>query len=251
MRRFPEWVPENVARFVERAEHEPHDEATKERLRRLVSDAGMEAVWRTLSNEAQAPEVLENFARCAAFSLWLSWGRRLLPEISTAARKHSLVRIGKLAKSLLDELGTLSGRTKNAARGVAAVADALYRTELGAVAADPRAVPWLAGLRMYLNSPSNQQTLVIGLSALTNAARDAANAPRRPGPRKLAAGTAVRTAYVRELDGFLRSQFNKPLYAVIATTANVMLREPEKSLSADHVRKLIEPPKKISSKSRR
>jgi hypothetical protein len=250
MRRFPKWAPEIVTRFVERAEREPHDEAAKERLRWLVSDPNMEAVWRTLSKDAPAPEVLENFARWAALSLWLSWGRRLLPEISNATRKRALVRIGQLAKNLLDELRTLSGRDSNAARGVAAVADAFYRAELGAVAADPRAVPRLASLRLYLNSPSHQETLVRGLSALADAARGAANAPPRPGPRKLAAGTAVRTAYALELDRFLRTHFKKPLYAAIAVTANVMLREHDNPLSADHVRKLILAAKKISSKRR-
>lgn len=208
---FPKWVPENVARFVERAEGEPHDEKSKERLRRLVSDPGMEAVWRTLSKEAPSAEVLENFARWAAFSLLLSWGRRLLPAVTDAARRRSAGRIQRLARGLLDELGKPGGR---------------------------------------LSTPINYQALVAGLSALAYAAGHAAKAPRGPGPRKLAARTAVRTAYVLELDSFLKSHFKKPLYAVIATTANVMLGEYNKPLSADHVRKLINHPKKISSTSR-
>jgi len=167
------WVPENVARFVETAERVKHDDKSKERLRRLVSDPGMEAVWRTLSKEAPSPEVLPKFAQWAAFSLWLSWGPRLLPQVTNAARRRSAGRIEKLARGLLDEMGKPSGR---------------------------------------FTIPANHQALVAGLSALVFGACYAAKAPRGPGPRKLAASTAVRTAYVQELDHFLKSHFKKPLY---------------------------------------
>ncbi len=246
---YPAWVPGPVARYVESSLREPHDKPGRDRLRRLVEAPDMQSVWPALSVGAPEPDLLITFARQAAFSLWLSWGPRLLPASTPAKQRHRIRKIAQASRSLLNHLEALGD--DQAERGAQFLASAVHRAELDAY--KERRFEQIPRLAALAREPQWGHTaeVVSLLRTLHEVATVAAGAPNPPGPRKPRSRSAVRTAYVRELAGFVQQHFKKSHYAAVATTANVMLNEFEKPLTADHVRKLTLPHRKISgTKSR-
>jgi hypothetical protein len=168
----------------------------------------------------------------------------LLPPSTPARQRHHIRKIAQASRSLLNHLEALG--SGQAERGAQFLAGAVRRAELDAY--KERQFEQIPRLAVLAHQPQwGYAAQVVSLLSMLHAvATVAAGAPNPPGPRKLRSKSAVRTAYVLELAGFVRQHFKKSLYAAVATTANVMLDEFDRPLSPDHVRKLTLPPKKIS-----
>lgn len=237
---YPPWIPTPVVEYVESALREPHDHRSLERLRRLITSPDLRNAWRALSKITAEPDLLVAFARNAAFSLWLSQGQHLLPRASPATQRRQFHKVAQASQALLKHLEALG--EGQAELGVQKLASAAHRATLDAFGKRRNdQLPRLATLAFLTTTEAIPQ-----LRTLHEVAHVAANAPTSPGLRKLRAVNAVRTAYVHELARFIQQHFNKPFFAVVATMANVMFDEFDKPLTADHVRNLISPPKKIS-----
>lgn len=243
---YQSWVPKPVTDFVESVLHKPHDAPSLARLQLLVESPDMHSAWKSLYKAATDPDHLVEFVRSAAFSPWLSWGQHLLPTSTPAQQRLQFRKIAQTSRDLLKQLQALGeGRAEGGAqllvsaaqRAVLAAFSKPQHEQLSRYMALAFPAQWSFGTKV--TSP---------LQWLHETAIVAAGAPSPPGPRKLGSKNALRTAYVLELAGFVRNRFKKPLFAVVATTANVMFNEFDSPLTPDHVRKLILPSKKISGK---
>ena len=97
---------------------------------------------------------------------------------------------------------------------------------------------------------THEFSLAAQLRALAAAAQLAAATPPQAGPRKQKAQNAARTAYVQDLSTFVRLRFGKPFHQAIATTVNISLALYDDPVSADLVRRLSEPSRKITRQTR-
>jgi hypothetical protein len=61
----------------------------------------------------------------------------------------------------------------------------------------------------------------------------------------------LRTAYVQDLSSFVRRRFAEPFHQAVATTVNVSLKLYDDQVSADLVRRLTDPRRNISHKTRK
>ncbi len=101
------WVPQQVADFVATALLEPHDQASLDRLRRLMTSPDMQPAWKTLAGETTDSDLLIAFTRQAAFSLWLSWGAQLLPLSSPTQARQQARKVVQASQALLKHLEAL------------------------------------------------------------------------------------------------------------------------------------------------
>ncbi len=242
------WVPQQVADFVATALLEPHDQASLDRLRRLMTSPDMQPAWKTLAGETTDSDLLIAFTRQAAFSLWLSWGAQLLPLSSPTQARQQARKVVQASQALLKHLEALG--EGHAERGAQWLAGGVYRASLDAAAKKQYGQLRKTASLAHRSFGRQAADAVNQLRWLHEAARVATDAPSPSGPTKLRAKNAVRTAYVAELASVIKQHFKKPLFAVVATTTNVMFDEFESPLTAEHVRKLIHPPQKIPRKKR-
>jgi len=240
-------VPQAVADFVVSALQEPHDKASLDRLRRLTESPDMQPAWKTLSSSTIESELLIAFTRQAAFSLWLSWGQKLLPLTTPAKQRQQAWKVAQASQALLKHLEALGGG--HAERGAHRLAAGVHRASLDAAGKGQYGrLRRTAALGNLSQGGNHAADVVHRLRWLQEAANTVIEAPSPSGPTKLGAKNAVRTAYVTELASFTKQHFGKPLFAVVATTTNVMFDEFDTPLTADHVRKLVNPPQKIPRK---
>ena len=243
-------LPPIVAKYADEVLKQDLDQATRERLIRLVTEHDMDDVWQTLSKfEVDNSFVFREFARIATLSPHLAPRKRLKHAPSPAIERRVFRNVARLLRKISEELSKLNETKSHPAAGLGHLLHALHRAELDAAKKqDGSALQILASLRLYLEDVNRKAGLGNVLGMLLHAAEIATDAPPPPGPRKKGALNAARTAYIQELANFIRANFKKPLYQVVATTTNIAFEEYQNPVTPDLVRKLTRLPRKVSSK---
>ena len=248
---FPTWLPTPIAAHARRLlDSGGLDDASKARLLALTCDPGMQRVWCTLSratpDDAALVEFLDQVRLHASVQgLGSAW-----PALSPAQQRKAFRTIAQHASLLLKELEHLAGPNGQAESGLAELEAALRRAA-GASASKSWNAALVGALWLRENLEQTEEvSLVAQLRALVEAAQMAAATPAAPGPRKRKAGSAARTAYVQDLASFVRLRFGKPFHQAVATTVNISLALYDDQVSADLVRRLSEPSRKITRTTR-
>ena len=251
MAQFPPWLPSPVTAHAKRLlDSGGLDEESKARLLALTSDPGMQKVWKALCKAAPEDTALVEFLDQARLHYTL-----LYPSpwhaLSPAQQRKSFGAIAKHATALLRELEHLAGPNGHAESGLAELESALRRAA-GASASQGLNTDLIRALSLREDlEPTEEASLAEQLRALAEAAQMAAATPPPPGPRKLKAQNAARTAYIQDLSRFVQSRFREPFHEAVATTVNVSLGLYENPVNADLVRHVIDPPRNIPRKTRR
>ena len=246
-------LPPVVAAYADEVLKQDLDQATRERLIRLVTEHDMDDVWQTLSKfKVDNPFVFREFARIATVSPHLAPRKRLNHGPSPAIERRVFQNVARLLRKISQELSKLNETQSHPAAGLNRLLRALHRAELDAAKKqDGFALQILASVRRYLADVNRKTGLIKVLGMLLSAFDAAAHAPPPPGPRKKGEINAARTAYIQELSSFVRHHFKKPLHQIVASTTNVAFGKYNNSVTPDLVRKLTAPFRKVSSKKTR
>jgi len=244
---FPAWLPAPIAKHAAQLlgsgafEQDPKGRA---RLVRLACDPGMQTVWKALSRAASDDTALVDFLDQVRLHPTVLGPPLPSSGLSPAQQRSAFKRIARLAHRLLHELQQLGGSTNSAQSGLALLEGALGRAERKALFESSGGAFPLLSLPVFAEDDEDPPSPVEVLTLLARSAELAASAPPPPGPRKLKARSAPRTAYIQDISSFVQRRFRKPLPSAVAATISVSLEDAE--VTEDLVRKLTGTKRNIS-----